>query len=366
LPEQRVSSTVLANLVNTIFLSNRQVRFRAEAILLLWLSSAFLPVQAVFEDRVLAKGEGVEVRESQLDEMYIAFRANRAAMGQQVPEAMRARIESEFLDRLISTQLIINRAAPEDGMTAQKKADEFMAEQLKQALSEQSFHRQVRAMGFTMEKFQEQIHEQALLRAVIERELVSLIEIDPIEIEKFYQGNQELFRQPEMVRLTHLLISTSDASGAPLSPSEREAKRQLAFELLKRVQDGEDLKALAQQFSDDHVARARGSEYLFTRAEEEPRRATLPEIEKAAFSLEAGGLSEVISSRLGFHLIRVEERLPSRTEPLAEVEMSIREALIQEEIEKRLPDYVEKLKKEAGVEIIWAGYQKPPREPLSP
>jgi peptidyl-prolyl cis-trans isomerase C len=221
-------------------------------------------------------------------------------------------------------------------------------------------------MGLTPEKFHAQLHEQALIRTVIERELVPRIMISQESVEKFYQENLAAFQEPEMVRLTHLLLSRNDSSGAFLSPDEQDAKQQKAREILDQVRNGADFRRLAQDLSEDHLARARGSEYLFTRAADDPRRATLPEIERVAFALQPGQISEVITSRIGYHLVQVEERIPARTESLEQAEPAIRRALIEEELVRRINTYTEELRQEAGVEILWADYVKPPRPALSP
>src|ERR1051325_2700559 len=59
----------------------------------------------LFADEVVAKGKGLEVRRSQLDEAIMAFKANRAAAGQPVPEGMQPEVEAQMLDRLMGTPL---------------------------------------------------------------------------------------------------------------------------------------------------------------------------------------------------------------------------------------------------------------------
>src|SRR5687767_11335108 len=102
---------------------------------------------ALFDDPVLARGRAVEVKQSQVDEMFAAFRANRAAAGQPIPESQRPKIEADILDKLIATQLCLNRATEADKAKAQQIAKEFITEQMKQVPSEESFNRQLRVMG---------------------------------------------------------------------------------------------------------------------------------------------------------------------------------------------------------------------------
>src|SRR5689334_18499947 len=105
----------------------------------------------LFPDSVVAKGTGFEIKQSQIDQ------GHRAAMGEAVPDDMRPRIESDILDKLIATQLFVLRASEQDKAKAKQIADEFLAEQKKQALSDDSFRRQLLAVGMTPQEFDAQI-----------------------------------------------------------------------------------------------------------------------------------------------------------------------------------------------------------------
>src|ERR1041385_2813220 len=80
---------------------------------------------------VLAKGKGVEIRRSQLDDAFIAFRANLAARGQNVPESRREAAEAQLLDRMIVTQLLVNKASAADKESARTNAAKFFQESRK-------------------------------------------------------------------------------------------------------------------------------------------------------------------------------------------------------------------------------------------
>src|ERR1051325_10034141 len=67
-------------------------------------------------DHVVAKGKGFEIKASQVEETYILFKANRAAIGQnvgQTPEEIK-KTEGEILDSLIASKVILIRATEAD------------------------------------------------------------------------------------------------------------------------------------------------------------------------------------------------------------------------------------------------------------
>lgn len=307
----------------------------------------------LFPDQVLARGKGFEVTQSQVDEMYLAFKSHRAAIGVQVSEAAREQIEAEILDKLISTRLCLDRATPADRSSAKNLADRFVADQLKLAPSEDSFNRQLLAVGMTPEKFRAQVLEQAIVKTVIDREIPISRTVTDERVREFYEQNPALFLGPELVRVSHILISTQRADpNLPLTENEVLEKRKLAGAVLARARAGEDFAKLVREFSDDEASKSTGGEYTIAHMEDDPSRAVVPEFEAAAFSLAPNQISDVTTTRYGFHIIKALEKIPAKRKELAAVADRIKETLLQEDVQKALPDYIGGLKREAGVEIL--------------
>jgi peptidyl-prolyl cis-trans isomerase C len=307
-------------------------------------------INSLFPDKVVAKGKGFEVMQSEVDEAYITFKANRAATGQPVPrDTMRAKIEAEILDKLIATKLCLSRASEADRAKGKETADQFITEQMKQASSEESFNRQLVAVGMTPEKFRSQILEQGIVKAVLDREIRVQKTVTEAAAREFYDKNISYFQEPEAVRVSHILFSTQDmVTGYSIPQERRMEKKRLADKVLARAREGEDFAALVKEFSDDAPSKDNGGDYTLFRSSNP----TVPEFEAAAFSLRDNQISDVVASRFGYHLIKLKERTPPRAKDFSQVEARIKEILLQEEVQKELPNYIEKLKKEAGVEIL--------------
>jgi parvulin-like peptidyl-prolyl isomerase len=307
----------------------------------------------LFADAIVAKGKGFEIKQSQVEEMYLAFKGHRAAMGQAIPDNLRGQIESDIIDKLIATQLFLRRATDQDKAKAKEIADGFLADQKKQALSEDSFRRQLLAVGMTPQEFDAQIREQAVVKAVIDREIKAFKQVTDAEARTFYSNNPALFQEPELVRAAHILIATRDSiSGKPLAPESKLEKKRQAEQLATRAKAGEDFAKLAREFSQDPGSKDRGGEYTFPRSKDDPRRAMAPEFEAAAFSMKAGQVSDLVETGFGFHVIKTIEKIPARKVPFSEVETRIKDTLLRDAVEKELPAFVDKLKREAGVEIL--------------
>lgn len=318
----------------------------------------------LFADKVVAKGKGFEIKQSQVDDMYLAFKGHRAAMGQVIPDNMRPQIEADILDKLIATQLFLGKATDQDKTKAKEIAEQFIADQKKQVPSEESFRRQLLAVGMTPDQFSAQIAEQAIVKAVIDREIKAGKSVTDAEAKKFYDANPGLFQEPELVRASHILIATRDSiTGKEFTPELKLEKKRLAIKLMARAKAGEDFGKLVKEFSQDNASKNRGGEYTFARAKEDPRRAMAPEFEAAAFSMTPNQISDIVETGFGYHIIKTLEKIPAKKIPYSEVETRIKETLLREAVEKDLPGYIERLKKEAGVEIRASADSAPKQTP---
>jgi peptidyl-prolyl cis-trans isomerase C len=301
---------------------------------------------------VIARGKGVEIRQSQLDDAFVAFRANLAARGQSIAENRREGAEAQLLERMIVTQLLVNKALPEDRERAKTNAVKFFDESRKMADTDEAFVRHLKSLGMTLAQFTNRVMEQAVSEEVITREVKSKITIPDAEVKRFYETNDAAFRNPELARASHILFALKDLkTGLPLSGDEKVSKRAKAEAVLERARKGEDFADLATAFSEDPSTKENKGEYKFARAKDDARRAMVPEFEAAAFSMKTNQISDLVTTDFGLHIIKLHEIIPAKKVDLKEVQDRIVEHLKQQALEKQMPAYFAQLKKEAAVEI---------------
>lgn len=305
----------------------------------------------LFPDPVIAKGKGVEVKRSQLDKEVIQFKAQYAARGQSVSPAQEPLLEQQKLEELIDLQLLKAKATAAERAAGKAEAEKLWQEVKTQAGSEEMLNLHLKAQGLTREELLGKWTDARIARAVLMRELK--IKVTDEEVKKFYNDNPAQFEEPEMVQVRHILLSTRDPlTGKELSADQKAAKRKLAESLLKRARAGEDFAKLVKEYSEDPGSKDKGGEYTFPRASADPRRAMDPDFETAAFALKPNEISDIVTTQYGYHIIKLLERIPAKKQALAEVSSHIKDYLTQMAIQKEAKPYLEKLKKEAGVEIL--------------
>lgn len=115
------------------------------------------------------------------------------------------------------------------------------------------------------------------------------------ELREIYETDQPNLE----VRARHILLRTPDS----VSEAQRDSLRTLAQELRRRAASGEDFAALAGEYSEDPGSANQGGDLGYF-----GRGRMVAPFEDAAFALEAGGVSDVVETPFGYHIIKVIDR----------------------------------------------------------
>jgi parvulin-like peptidyl-prolyl isomerase len=299
----------------------------------------------LFGNKVLAQGKGVKVTRSQLDDEVIRLKAQAAGHNQSIPPEQMGLMERQVLEQLIQLQLLEASATAADKAAGKALAEKRFEEAKKRLGTEEALTRQLRLMGATREELMSKWTENATAETVLKRELK--VNITDADARKYYDDHPARFEEPEMVRASHILLVTTDPkTNTELTEDQKVAKRKEMEGLLKRARAGEDFAKLAKEYSEDPGSKDKGGEYKFA------RRQMVPEFEAAAFSLQTNQVSDIVTTRYGYHIIKLSEKIPARKVEFEKALPEIKDGLTQQALQKQLPDYMAKLEKEAGVEIL--------------
>ncbi|MFL6447817.1 MAG: peptidylprolyl isomerase [Bryobacteraceae bacterium] len=140
-------------------------------------------------------------------------------------------------------------------------------------------------------------------------DFVQSAHISESDLQRAYREGMDSYRQPERVQVRHILIKTQG------KPKEEVPKlKAKAEDILKQLQHGGDFAELAKKNSEDTGSGAKGGELGYI-----VRGQTVPNFEKAAFSLKPGELSGIVETEYGYHILQVENKQEAHTQTFEEV-----------------------------------------------
>jgi len=300
---------------------------------------------AASSDPVIARGTGIEIKRGDLDDAMAGIKAQI----QTLTSAQVTQIQRQVLTNLINTKLLFAKATDADKATATNAVDLQMTALIENAGSQAVFDQHLETNGMTEAILRSKIFQEEVSQAVLQRELK--VTVTDNEVKDYYDTYSTEFEQPEMVRISHILIFTVDpVMHSALPAAQLDARSKLSQNIVKAARSGTDFAALAKQYSNDPGSKDNGGELLPF-----PRGQMAPEIDAAAFSLTNNEISDVITTSVGYQIIKLLEKIPSKKISYLTAMPEIRQGLTRQKFAQLAPAYLDGLQKAANVEILDPG-----------
>ena len=257
---------------------------------------------ALFDDPVIVKAIGFEIKRHELDQVLDGAKANAAAQGTN----LQPNYSVAILNQLITIQSLLQKATDADRAAGRIESDLQYANLIKKFGSMEAFNRQLKIAGMTVKELRDKATQEAVAKVTLKREL-NIVVTDE-DAREFYYKHLADFKQPETAHVRHILLLTiNPATSSPLPASTVSAKHNQIYELLSQIRGGADFATLAGQYSEDPGSKDKGGELAdFSRGQ------MVPEFESAAFSLTDGQVSDVITTKFGYHIIKMISLTPAK------------------------------------------------------
>lgn len=218
--------------------------------------------------------------------------------GQKAPDA--AAMRPQVLEGLISERAQLQWAR-EIGLriddNALDRAEQSVA--MQNGVDVATMYQRLLAEGIDRSTFRAKLRDQQLLQQLRAREVESRVRVSDADIDDYLrqQRGQQTDPLVQSINLAQLLIGIPEkASAQQVATLNATAKK-----LFERARSGEDFAALVQQYSD--AERREGGAMGLRRGDRYP-----DVFLNATKDLPVGGISEVVRTGAGFHLLKVLER----------------------------------------------------------
>ena len=192
---------------------------------------------------------------------------------------------------------------------------------IRELLLQQSRALSMQPEPLTDDEGRRETDDEALVRAVIERE-VDTPEPDEATCRRYYTQNMRRFRSADLCEVSHILIAAD-----PRDTAARETAQRRARALIEALANApEQFGRLAREESDCPSREVDGNLGQIGPGQ------TVPEFEKAVAAIPVGTVhAEPIASRYGYHVVRVNHRVEGRQLPFE---------LVQDKISAYLAEHV--------------------------
>ncbi|HEY8050023.1 MAG TPA: peptidylprolyl isomerase [Ramlibacter sp.] len=220
--------------------------------------------------------------------------------GQPLPP--RQVFEREVLERLISEKAQL-QVAHDNGV----KVEDALLDQAEQQVARNNqltvpeLHRRMESQGMSARQFRADLRDQLMLQRLRDHEFESKGKVTEIEIDQFLAQEEAAAQDPNNIELNlaHILVAVPEnASEAQVAQIQAKAQQ-----VLQRARAGEDFAKLGQEFPDGRPFGGTGVPVGLRPVDRLP-----PLFVQAVQNVPEGGVSNLVRSAAGFHIVKLFER----------------------------------------------------------
>jgi peptidyl-prolyl cis-trans isomerase C len=291
------------------------------------------------EDRV-AVVNGSVITRADFDGEMSRVQQRLLRMGKPPSDSQLSEIKKQVLENLINRELLYQESQKQ-GITVDEAAINEQMRKLKERFSDEAkFKSALSKANLSEAALRLQFKRGMAIQQFIDKQFVQKITVSGEESRAYYDGKPDLFKQPEQIHASHILIKVD-----PGADESRKAEARKKLEMIQeKLGKSEDFAALAKEFSEGPSSVKGGDLGYFRRGQ------MVKPFEEAAFALKPGEVSDIVETKFGYHLIKVIDKKPETTIVYKDVKDKLEGYLKQEKVQEEIKLYVEKLKEKAKVE----------------
>ena len=313
--------------------------FAVMSILVLTGSLSAEVVEAV----VARVGDRIITRTQYQTRLRLGFEEIESTVPPAEQSARKAEYQKELINEMLAEVLLKDRA-DRLGLTVSPQEIQNAVERLKSQYglsSDEEFNDSLRRSGMSRAEMELRLRDTLLTNKVFSRELRSREELTDKELRERYDREREDYRLPERARLREIVLTVPEGADAA-TVAETEQKAQT---IVSAARGGEDFASLVTQHSESPSKDQGGSIGLVAKGE------LIANLDEAVFAAAPGTVIGPVRTRAGFHIMSVDERLPSEVPAFESIKDRLRTEASEETFQRDYKAYIENLRKEAYVQV---------------
>lgn len=232
------------------------------------------------------------------------------------------------LQDMIDEKLVLQEAKKLNIKASEKEVETRLNNIIASYASKEEFERNLKTVGLTEKDFKDEIRQQIIIRETVIA--IKNVSVTEAEAKAFFERNKESLARPESVKLRQIFVNT----------------KQEADDVHLALSAGADFAKLATLKSSDENLRKNSGDLGYVM-----KGTLVPEIEKEVFSLKPGEFTKPIQTGAGFSILKVEDLRPSEPANFESIKENIKQAMITQMINQKLPELIAELRQKGKIEI---------------
>jgi peptidyl-prolyl cis-trans isomerase SurA len=246
-------------------------------------------------DEVIAVVGDEIVTKSALETQYLQY----LSQGQKATDDLRCII----MEDLLFQKLLLNQAKIDSVVVTEGQVESEMERRMRYFISQIGSEKALEAYyKKSIEQIKSELRvslKEQLLVQTMQDKITTDVSITPAEVKEFFNS----FPTDSLPLINSEVEVAQIVMYAPISEESKEAAKAKLRDFKERIRNGESFSTLAVLYSDDKGSAKKSGEIGYIgRAEVEP------EFAQAAFRLKPGQISEVFSTRYGYHIVELIDR----------------------------------------------------------
>ena len=308
-----------------------------------------LPVFAEIIDRSVAIVNNDVITLSEVNEIGkpLFKRIAEQTPPEQLQETLR-QARTAVIEQIIDRKLLLAEAERYNITVSEQEIDNAIENIIaRNQTTRQELIREINRMGLSEAEYREDLRDQILKSKLTGIVVHSKVVVPEKAIIDYYNTNYAKEISDGGYYILQIGVSYNLNSGTP--ESSRTAAMKKIEQIRNQALSGADFRKLAREYSTLPSAVDGGDLGVFQKEE------MAPLMRKAVTRLEPGGISEIVSTRVGFQIFKLLSRQDGESitkVPFETVKENIRETLYQQEIERLYENWIKNIRQQAYIRTL--------------
>jgi parvulin-like peptidyl-prolyl isomerase len=286
-------------------------------------------------ERIIVKVNGEIITLSEFQERQIAAAQAARVPPEQIGNFLR-QSNARLLQQAIDEVLLLQKAEDSGLQLPPEYIDEIIESIKKEnnVTTEEQFQAALAQEGMTLDELRESIRKSYTRQMIVRREVEPRISVSEEQVLEEYEKRKATdFTKSATVTLQEIFVA-EEIGGITL-----------ANEIVARARGGEDFASLARTHSAGPTASTGGELGEIAQGD------LNPDLEKTAFALSVGSVTDPIAVEGGYRILRVLAKTTGSVVPFANAKQRIRNEMMGTRFDKEYEVYIAEVREDADIEL---------------